>query len=169
MGAAPARVNVVTRNWFFTPALLGAAESWRLIHWCIENGADELSLRVLCADGQGSRADEFEDAFEHRQLASDLRRVPFAPDDQPAGLVRLWRLDEDAVPLLRRFIPGGLFAHHVDPHGWLEDPMLFRESQLMLGIVTHQQEGVLRVTPDELRELERAGFDFSHEATTIRF
>ncbi len=159
----------MTRNWFFTPALLGAAESWRLVHWCIENGADEFSVRVLCATGEGTRADEFEDAFERRQLASDLRRVPFALDDQPAGLVRLWRLDDRAVPLLREFLADGLFTHRVDPRGWLEDPMLFRDNQLVLGVVTHQQEGVLRVTPDELRELERTGFDFSHEATSIRF
>ena len=125
----------MTRNWFFTPALLGAAESWRLAHWCIGNGADELSVRVLCASGEGARADDFEDVFESRQLASDLRRVPFAADDQPAGLVRLWRLDADTVPMLRQFMPDGLFTHRVDPRGWLEDPMLFRDGQLMLGVV----------------------------------
>jgi hypothetical protein len=159
----------VIRSWFFTPALLGVAESWRLARWCLERGADELSVRVLCAEGQGRRADDFEDAFEARQLPSDLRRVPFAPDDQPAGLVRLWRLDEEALSSLRTFLPDGLFTHRIDPHGWLEDPMLFREGQLMLGIVTHEREGVLRVTPEELRELERVGFDFAHEASTIRF
>lgn len=157
------------RSWFFTPALLGVVESWRLARWCVERGADELSVRVLCAEGQGSRADQFEDAFEARQLASDLRRVPFAPDAQPAGLVRLWRLDDDTMSSLCRFLPDGLFTHRIDPHGWLEDPMLFRDGELMLGVVTHQREGVLRVTPDELRELERVGFDFAHEPSAIRF
>lgn len=157
------------RSWFFTPALLGVVESWRLARWCIERGADELSVRVLCAEGQGTRADQFEDAFEARQLASDLRRVPFALDEQPAGLVRLWRLDDDVMSSLYRFLPDGLFTHRIDPHGWLEDPMLFRDGELMLGVVTHQREGVLRVTPDELRELERIGFDFAHEASAIRF
>jgi hypothetical protein len=149
--------------------MLGVKESWRLARWCVENGADEFTLRVLCAQGQGTRADAFEDAFAERFVTTDLRRVAAAPDDEPARHLRLWRLDEPALHALRPFLPDGLFTHRVDPHGWLEDPMLFRDGQLMLGLVTHQREGVVRVTPDELRELERVGFDFSHEATAIRF
>lgn len=159
----------MTRAWFFTPALLGVKESWRLARWCVENGADEFSVRVHCAQDQGTRADAFEDTFDERFRATDLRRVAAAPDEEPARHLRLWRLDEDALQALRQFLPDGLFTHRVDPLGWLEDPMLFRDGQLMLGVVTHLREGVVRVTPDELRELERIGFDFAQEATAIRF
>lgn len=159
----------MTRCWFFTPALLGVKESWRLARWCVEQGSDEFSVRVLCAENQGTRADEFEDAFEQRFVATDLRRVVAAREDEPARHVRLWRLDEDALQALRAFLPDGLFTHRVDPHGWLEDPMLFRDGRLMLGVVTHQREGVVRVESEELRELERIGFDFAEEATAIRF
>ena len=68
----------MSQSSFFTPALLGVKESWRLAHWCLEHGANELSVRVLCAAGQGTRADAFEDAFEARELRTDRRRVPFA-------------------------------------------------------------------------------------------
>jgi hypothetical protein len=159
----------MTRSWFFTPALLGVKESWRLARWCVEHGADEFSVRVLCAEDQGTRADEFEDAFADRFIATDLRRVAAAPADEAARHLRLWRLDEDALEALRPFLEDGLFTHRVDPHGWLEDVMLFRDGQLMLGVVTHQREGVVNVTSDELRELERIGFDFAPEAMTIRF
>lgn len=157
------------QSWFFTPALLGVKESWRLARWCAERGADEFTVRVLCAEDQGTRADEFEDAFDARFVATDLRRVVAARDDEPARHVRLWRLDDEALQALHEFMPDGLFTHRVDPRGWLEDPMLFRGGHLMLGVVTHQREGVVRVTPDELRELERIGFDFVPEPTAIRF
>lgn len=159
----------MTQNWFFTPALLGVKESWRLARWCAEHGADEFTVRVLCAEGQGTRADQFEDTFDDRFVATDLRRVVTTAGDEPARHLRLWRLDEAALQALHAFLPDGLFTHRVDPHGWLEDPMLFRDGQLMLGVVTHQREGMVRVTTDELRELERIGFDFSPEATAIRF
>jgi hypothetical protein len=159
----------MTQSWYFTPALLGVKESWRLARWCVEHGADEFTVRVLCAEGQGTRADQFEDTFHDRVLATDLRRVVTTPQDEPVRHVRLWRLDEDALQALRAFLADGLFTHRVDPHGWLEDLMLFRDGQLMLGVVTHQREGVVRVTPEELRELERIGFDFAPEATVIRF
>jgi hypothetical protein len=159
----------MSESWFFTPALLGVKESWRLARWCVEHGADEFTVRVLCAEGQGTRADQFEDTFDDRFITTDLRRVVRALEDEPARQLRLWRLDEDALQALHAFLPDGLFTHRVDPHGWLEDPMLFRGGQLMLGVVTHQREGMVRVTTDELRELERIGFDFSPEATAIRF
>jgi hypothetical protein len=159
----------MSESWFFTPALLGVKESWRLARWCVEHGADEFTVRVLCAEGQGTRADQFEDTFDDRFITTDLRRVVRALEDEPARQLRLWRLDEDALQALHAFLPDGLFTHRVDPHGWLEDPMLFRGGQLMLGVVTHQREGMVLVTTDELRELERIGFDFSPEATAIRF
>jgi len=159
----------MTQSWFFTPALLGVKESWRLARWCVEHGADEFTVRVLCAEGQGARADQFEDTFVDRFITTDLRRVVTTLEDEPARHVRLWRLEEGALQALRPFLPDGLFTHRVDPHGWLEDPMLFRDGQLMLGVVTHQREGVVRVAAEELRELERIGFDFAPEAMAIRF
>jgi len=159
----------MTRSWFFTPALLGVKESWRLARWCVEHGADEFSVRVLCAQDQGTRADQFEDSVADRFIMTDLRRVAAAPNDEPARHLRLWRLDEDALQALRPYMQDGLFTHRVDPHGWLEDLTFFRSGQLMLGVVTHQREGVVCVTADELRELERIGFDFAPEATAIRF
>lgn len=159
----------MTRAWYFTPVLLGVKESWRLAHWCLEHGASELSVRVLCVAEQGTRADAFEDAFASRELATDLRRVPFAAGGEPARVLRLWRVDDEALSALHGFLQDGLFTHRIDPHGWLEDPMFFRDGELLLGIVTHEREGVLRVTADELRELERIGFDFAPAATSIRF
>lgn len=157
------------RSSFFTPALLGVKESWRLLRWCVDHGADEFNVRVLCVEGQGTRADAFEDLFEQRLISTELRRVASALDTEPVRELRLWRVDEEALQTLRPFLPDGLFTHRVDPRGWLEDLSLFRDGQLMLGVVTHQREGLVCVTPAELRELERIGFDFAPEAATIRF
>jgi hypothetical protein len=159
----------MTRSWFFTPALLGVKESWRLARWCVEHGADEFTVRVLCAEDQGTRADQFEDTFDDRFAATDLRRVVTAPEDEPERHVRLWRLDEEALQALRAYLPDGLITPRVDPQGWLEELILFRDGPRMLGEVTHQREGMVRVTAEELRELERIGFDFAPEAMAIRF
>ena len=157
----------MTQSGFFTPALLGVKESWRLARWCVEHGADEFTVQVLCAADQGTRADQFEDTFHDRFVTTERRRVVAAPGEALVRQLRVWRVDEDALQALRSFLPDGLFTHRVDPHGWLEDLMLFRLGELMLGVVTHQREGVVRVTAEELRELERIGFDFAAEATSV--
>ena len=38
--------------------------------------------------------------------------------------------------------------------------MFYREGELMLGVVSHEGEGILRVTPEERQSLERDGFPF---------
>jgi hypothetical protein len=83
--------------------------------------------------------------------------------------VRLWQLTDHSVAALRTFLPGGLFTNVVDPAGWLEDPIVYRNGEPMLGVVTHEQEGLLRATAEELRELETLGFDFERSGASIEF
>ena len=158
------------RSWYFTPGLLSAAESWRLLRWCIEHGAAEFTVTVRCAAGEMAPiADAFEDAFAASHIGIARRRVLASDSEAKSQAVRLWALNEEAVVALRTFMSGGLFTHVVDPRGWLEDLAIYRDGALMLGIVTHEQEGVLRATPQEVRELETLGFDFSAHGEAIAF
>jgi hypothetical protein len=48
-----------------------------------------------------------------------------------------------------------------EPSGaWYEDPVLFRKGEMMLGIVTHESEGVLLVNAAERAELDSLGFTY---------
>ncbi len=152
---------------YFTPALLGAAESWRLLRWCAGHGGTELSVRVMCATDEPAHiADRFEDELSGAFLTEAARRI-VAPGGCRDAAVRLWRLDDGSLELLRGFMPRGLFTHRVDPAGWLEDPIVYRGNEVMLALVTAEQEGLLRVEADELRELERLGFGFSAAGAAI--
>jgi hypothetical protein len=155
---------------YFSPALLSAPESWRLLRWCAEHGGTELAIRVRCVASEPAPvADDFEDTFAASSLGTAPRRVLGADPEEKVQPVRLWRLTGDSIESLRRFLPGGLFSHVVDPAGWLEDPTVYRDGELLLGVVTHEQEGVLRVTAPELRELETLGFDFAPRGSAITY
>jgi hypothetical protein len=160
----------LVQAYYFTPTLLGPEESWRLLRWCVEQGASEFSLRVLSvASESGPIADEFEDAFAACFISTARRRVMTSVTGDRTRDVRLWRLDSTSAALLESYLPRGLFTNAVNPLGWFEDPLVYRNGELMLGVVTHEQEGVLRVSSDELRELERLGFDFELAGNSIEY
>jgi hypothetical protein len=157
------------QTYYFTPALLGPEESWRLLRWCAEHGGAELTVRVLCASHPAPIADGFEDAFAGSLVAEARRRVISSASGGRMQTVRLWHLTDHTMAALRTFLPAGLFTNVVDPAGWLEDPIVYRNGESMLGVVTHEQEGLLRATAEELRELETLGFDFERSSASIEF
>ena len=61
---------------------------------------------------------------------------------------------------LQDFLTGGIFTCEVGAVGWLEDLTLYRRGELMLGIVSHESEGILRVSHEERQLLEQGGFLF---------
>jgi len=44
-----------------------------------------------------------------------------------------------------------------DHEGWLEDPTLYRDGEIMLGIVSHEREGFLELTALEAVQLAALG------------
>lgn len=156
------------RTSYFTPESLSPDDGWRLLRWCAEHGAAELSVRVMCeVGGPAPIADRFEDTFAPALVGEGERRVLSSSPGEHRRTIRLWRLDERTETLLRPFFPRGLFTNAVDPRGWLEDPLVYRNGELMLGVVTHEREGVLRATEDEMRELDALGFTFEPAGARI--
>lgn len=149
------------QTWRFTPQQLSPRESWRLLCWCAEHGAAQFTISVMCAAGEPAPlADEFEDTFDESAVGVAERQVLARDPGARVREVRLWRFDEEAIAFLRRFLHHGVFTHTVVPEGWFEDLILYRGDELMLGILTHEQEGVLRASAQEVLELQRMGFDF---------
>ena len=74
-----------------------------------------------------------------------------------------WTLNEASVAALKEALPEGLFQYDATQDGWFEDPILYRDGELMLGVLSHEAFAVLRLTDLEAVELEAAGFA-SHDA-----
>src|SRR5438552_17498999 len=91
---------------------LGPDDTWRLVQWCFENGADEFSVVCLAA---ASRDAPFCAAF---QRTLDSFSLPRAVRPHPtrrlfahaARETRLWRLNSQGLALLNTFLPDRLFT-----------------------------------------------------------
>lgn len=131
----------------------------RLLRYLLEHGADEFSVRVMTLqDVQAPFADAFEDELGPYERAMATRRVLTA--STPADFVRpvrLWTLNEATVERLLSFLDEGLFHSPAGPDGWLEDLTIYRGGELVLGLVSHEREGVLRLSHDEHPQVAALG------------
>ena len=137
----------------------------RLLRYLLEHGADEFSISVMALrDTPAPFADAFEDELGPYERPAARRRVISGADSHnPTRSVRLWSLNEESLERLLSFVDKGLFHWPAGPDGWLEDLTVYRRGELVLGLVSHEQEGVLRLTPRELVEV--AALDVPCERT----
>ena len=133
--------------------------SWSLLDWCVQRGADEFSLQMLWLEGS--------DAPLVEAAEKELARFALAPAPREFVIgtpsVReapLWSLTSESIAVLKRLFVDGLFMNPTSAweEGCFEDPTFYRRGALLLGIVTHEFEGLLSVTEAELAELEQAGY-----------
>ena len=136
-----------------------ADASRRLLTWLLEHGADELTVVVMALQGEPAQtADAFEDALAPFELPPARRRVlTDAEGSEPTREVRRWALTAESLAALLPFFASGVFSYRVGPTGWLEDLTVYRRGELVLGVVSHEDEGVLRVSPAEHAELRALG------------
>jgi hypothetical protein len=85
------------------------------------------------------------------QLPRPVQRQDFL---QP---VQLWSFCGDSIAALKELLPEGIFHFDWARETRLQDLALYRQGNLMLGIVSHEFEGMLRVTTTEAKELARTG------------
>jgi len=147
------------RTRLLTADTLRSRESARLLAWALEHGADEFTVAVMAMQGiEAPLADAFEDALAPWAGAPGRRRVVHGwTEPDFTREVRLWRLTPLSLALLQEFLPAGLFSSDTQERGWFEDPALYRRGELLLGVVTHEREGVIRVSAEEEEELARLG------------
>lgn len=130
-----------------------------LLRWLLVSGADEFTLTVMGIHGEiAAHADAFEDALEPFVIGLARRRVLIDADGQGSTReVRVFQLNSASLDALLPFLAGGLFHNAPSPDGWFEDFAFYRDGELMLGVVTHLQEGTLRLTSAEHDEVARMG------------
>ena len=136
----------------------------RLLRYLLARGADEFSITVMALqDTQAPFADKFEDELgPYERSAAPRRVIANAAGSNLMRTVRLWALNEASLTRLLSFIDTGIFHWPAGPDGWFEDLTIYRRSELALGIVSHEHEGVLRLTHNEHEAV--AALDIPSEA-----
>ena len=109
--------------------------------------------------------DRFENATRDFCLPKAKRRQltaykSAAGSDDFIRPTELWRLNSKSFAVLPEFLPDGLFTYESSETGWFENPVFYRNGEFMLGVVSHENEGILRVTEAEKQILEVEGFPF---------
>jgi hypothetical protein len=133
-------------------ANLGKAGGMRLLEWCRQQGADAFTFTVIGTPPQlESDAAAIEAPLEPYRLP--ITRIHAIPDGQPGRYwtqaKALWELNETTQAELLRNFPVGFLTYVPSASSWCEDPCVFREGELMLGIISHESEGVLRIRASE--------------------
>ena len=142
-----------------------------LLRYLLHRGADELSIVVMALqETQAPFADAFEDAMAPFERAVAPRRIPGAVEGQPMPSdIRLWTLDATSLERLLGFLDEGIFHCPAGPDGWLEDLRVYRAGELLLGIVSHEREAVLRLTPQEHADVRGLGITSERSSESIRY
>ena len=138
-------------------------QTWKLLAWCHARGADEFTVALMYFEGNPREAiDRVQSALAPWARGSQRRRVLPYRADRPDGTAEIpvWQLSEESSSVLRQHFGGSLLSYSKDPedNGWLEDPTVWRRGELMLAVTSHENEGVLRLTHEEHREVAAAGF-----------
>lgn len=81
----------------------------------------------------------------------------------------MWRLTSASFAILQELLPAGFFAYEPADDGWFEDPAFYRNGEFMLGAVSHESEGILRVTETERRLLEAEVFKFQPHGSYVGY
>lgn len=133
---------------------------WELVEWCRRRGAGEFTINIIGSDPELTRSGEaFEEAFAPFRREPAPREVTVWYGRSPVRTVDLWSLTPASLRKLQEVLPEGIFDYDTaGKDAWFEDLILYRDSEMMLGVVTHEWAGLLRVTPHEKSELDELGF-----------
>ena len=151
---------------YLAPADFTAEESWRLLEWCREIGADEFTVDCVGSDAraQATTWRPFEKVVKPFSRGDETReRMSGTTADDLTRNTRLWEMNPVTVGALQDALPNGLLSYDPEGRGWFEDPILYREGNLLLGVLSHEAFAVLRLSVVESMRLSAAGFP-SHDS-----
>jgi hypothetical protein len=153
---------------YLVPSEYSAPESWRLVEWCRSVGADQFTIDCSSTDAHAAAMlkEQLEEAVGPVSTGTEKReRMSGRTADDLTRATELWTLDASSIEALQTLLPDGIFQY--DPRGgagaWFEDPILYRDGELMLGVLSHEAFAVLRVTDRESVQLADEAF-LSHDS-----
>lgn len=123
----------------------------QLLKYLLQRGANEFTIRVMAMqDTQAPFADAFEDELGPYERSMAPRPIVLTtPTCESFAMVRLWSLTTQSLHNLLSFLDDNIFHVPAGPDGWLEDLTVYRNGELLLGVVSHEREAVLSLTSDE--------------------
>lgn len=151
---------------YLIPSDYSPAKTWQLVEWCMRLGANEFTIDFLSSrpSGAGDRWEQFEEVVAPLSLGESMReRMSGRTADDLSRPTERWVLNETSIDALKDALREGLFQYDASQDGSFEDPILYRDGELILGVLSHEAFAVLRLTASEAEELEIAGFP-SHES-----
>ena len=159
---------LVTR--FFSFDDLSPDQAWGLLEWCRLHEADAFTISALVTGSESSAMHSLFQELKPDELPPAPRRLLTAPSrEQFVREVPLWRLSDRTVGLLRQAMPNGFATREYVVDLWLEDITVYRATEFMMGVLSHENGGVLRVTELELQELHATGFPDRDEVAWVGF
>ena len=155
---------------YFAKSDVSAEESWRLLEWCAKNGADEFTINGMVSGSEGPKsAAFFASLAPYGRPESRRRRLSGPTADELVRSTELWTLSSETIALLRGAMVDGIFDYNAGGDPWLEDLAAYRRGEFMIGVITHEDGGVLRITPAEVAALNRMGFPHKDEVPWIGY
>ena len=138
---------------------LGKPGGERLLTWCRSLGADSFTFTVI-----GTPPELEQQAAMIEAPLAPFRisptRIRAIPEGQPGSywtrVSALWELNDTTETYLLKCFPRGLVTYLPTEGSWCEDPCLYRGDELMLGIISHENEGVLRIEAREQLALDQS-------------
>ena len=146
---------------FLVPSEYSPADTWRLLDWCRELGADEFTIDYDSVDSVivGKVWADFDAAVRGFNRGKKNReRMSGKTVDDLRRYTDVWQLNDETVRALTSALPSGLLQYDPQEDAWFEDPVFYRDGELMLGVLSHEAFGVLRIGESESSLLSAAGF-----------
>ena len=137
-----------------------------MVEWCGEIGADEFTVDCVGSDAraQATTWRPFEKVVKPFSRGEKTReRMSGATADDLSRSTLLWEMNQVTVGALQQALPNGLLSYDPQGRGWFEDPILYREGNLLLGVLSHEAFAVLRLSALESVRFSAAGFP-SHDS-----
>jgi hypothetical protein len=130
-------------------------KGWRLIEWCLAHGATDFTVGgIVCENSSDEPLKPFDRAASTHKLP-DARRRDLDPEIKSR---ELWELNSETVAALHLAFPIGVFDCFIKDFAWFEDLTIYRNGEVMLGIISHEGEGVIRLSGPEIDQLHADGF-----------
>lgn len=145
---------------YLAPADFSAAETWRLVEWCRQLGADEFTIDCLSSEQVvGEVWGPFEKIVQSFYRGQQVReRMSGRTADDLTRRTRVWAVNAITIGALQQVLPEGLLAYDPVGPGWFEDPVFYRDGRLMLGVLSHEAFAIMRLSDVESEQLFAAGF-----------
>lgn len=130
---------------------------WRMLEFLLSLGADEFALRFLAAGtGADDACDRLAETLTFASLGNRVREctVTYGEETNPRP-IQVWRLNTASLAALRQIMPGGIMETSDGRRAWAEDLCVYRNGDLLLGTVTHEQYAFLRISVAEWTRFEK--------------